>query len=967
MLILPTDRGLAVNANQLDLTNARFVDELYESWKADPSSVDSDWQTYFAKLDNGGVAEMGLELKGVRQYGGGAGTDGLEPGFAPHGSLPGHMPGIHRDAPEESSHAYKQSRVNSLLWAYRDIGYIHANINPLEDYSTPEMRYMFYTMEGTYDALSIQEFGLDESDLDREFSAGRYLKSEPDTLRNILAEMKEIYCSTMGVEILHIQNKPMRRWLIEKLERPGSRRIWTTKQKQRFQKDLIKAEEFERFLQSSYIGQKRFSLEGGESLIPAMRYLIDSAAEHGLQEIVVGMAHRGRLNVFTNALRKPGVEVFAQFEDSYQPQTYGGSGDVKYHLGHSFDLKLADDRSIHISLVANPSHLEAVDGVVEGKARGIQRRRGDKNRKKVLPVLIHGDAAFSGQGVVAETFNLSQLRGYRTGGTVHIIVNNQIGFTTASRDARSTFFATDIAKSLPCPIFHVNGDDPESVVRGIDLALRYRQKFGYDAVVDIQCYRRLGHNEADEPSFSHPMMYTMIKNHPSVTKVYGERLAKEGSFSETDQAAFKKQYLRVLKEELQKARGGQKPDLDDAFEVGAWKNYTHTHSFEPVKTGVKPDRLEHIADVLTTIPEDFNLHPKLVRFVKDRSDRWSDGDRIDWAFAESLAFGSLLMDGHPIRLSGEDCGRGTFSQRHAVWWDVKSGTPKRHIALRDLSMDQGWFSVYDSPLSEYAVLAFDYGYSLAQPNILVMWEAQFGDFVNGAQVVIDQFIAAGESKWFRQSGLVMLLPHGYEGQGPEHSSAHLERFLQLCADNNMQVCYPSTPAQYFHVLRRALRQPFRKPLVLMTPKSLLRNKACVSAKADIADGSFQTILDDPTPAGDTENLLICSGKVYYDLEARRSQLGDNRTSIVRLEQFYPFDSERLTTVLKPYKNAKSIRWVQEEAQNHGGWSFVRDRIESLLPDRRLEYVGRDACPSPATGSHGQHQEELERFLTKAFS
>ncbi len=955
-----------MNANQLDLTNARFVDELYESWKVDPTSVDTEWQTYFAKLDNGGVADMGLELKGVRSTTRLAENDD-EAGFAPHGSLPGHMPGIHREPTGDSSHAYKQSRVNSLLWAYRDIGYIHANINPLEDYSTPALRYMFYTMEGTYDALSLEEFGLDESDLDREFSAGRYLKSEPDTLRNILAEMKEIYCGTLGVEILHIQNKPMRRWLIEKLERPESRRIWTTQHKMRFQKDLIKAEEFERFLQSSYIGQKRFSLEGGESLIPAMRYLIDSAANHGLQEIVVGMAHRGRLNVFTNALRKPGVEVFAQFEDSYQPQTYGGSGDVKYHLGHSFDLEIAGGKSIHISLVANPSHLEAVDGVVEGKARGIQRRRGDKNRKKVLPVLIHGDAAFSGQGVVAETFNLSQLRGYRTGGTVHIIVNNQIGFTTASRDARSTFFATDIAKSLPCPIFHVNGDDPEAVVRGIDLALRYRQKFGYDAVVDIQCYRRLGHNEADEPSFSHPMMYAMIKNHPSVTALYGERLAKEGSFSSEDQAAFKKTYVDVLKEELAKARGGQKPNIDDAFETGEWKEYGHDFTFEPVETGVSNDRLQHVADVLTNVPDDFNLHPKLVRFVKDRADRWNAGDRIDWAFAESLGFGSLLMDGHPIRLSGEDSGRGTFSQRHAVWWDVKSGTPRMHVPLRDLSVDQGYFSVYDSPLSEYAVLAFDYGYSLAQPNILVLWEAQFGDFVNGAQVVIDQFIAAGESKWFRQSGLVMLLPHGYEGQGPEHSSAHLERFLQLCADNNMQVCYPSTPAQYFHVLRRQMVQPFRKPLVLMTPKSLLRNKACVSNRTEFAAGYYQTILNDPTPAEKTENLLICSGKVYYDLDARRNEREDKRTTIIRLEQFYPFDADRLKAAIEPHLGAQSIRWVQEEAQNHGGWSFVRDRIESLLPDRRLEYVGRDACPSPATGSHGQHQEELERFLTKAFS
>ncbi|MFW6313603.1 MAG: thiamine pyrophosphate-dependent enzyme, partial [Spirochaetota bacterium] len=661
------------------------MEEFYENWREDPDSVDAEWSSYFKALDNGGVAGSGLELRGVQSA------------REQASSIPD----------ETSDLVYKQSRVNSLLWAYRDVGYIHADINPLREYSTPDLRYMFYTMEGTYEGLSLKEFGLSEADLDTEFASGRYLKPEKDTLRNILEQMHAIYCSTMGVEILHIQNKPMRRWLIEKLESPNSRRDWDARQKQRFQKDLIKAEGFERFLQSNYIGQKRFSLEGGEVLVPAMRYLIDSAAQHGLQEVVVGMAHRGRLNLFTNALRKPGVEVFAQFEDNYQPQTYGGSGDVKYHLGHSFDLEVGEGRTIHISLVANPSHLEAVDPVVEGKARGIQRRRGDKNRKKVLPVLIHGDAAFSGQGVVAETLNLSQLRGYRTGGTVHIIVNNQIGFTTASRDARSTFFATDIAKSLPCPIFHVNGDDPEAVVRAIDLALRYRQKFGYDAVVDIQCYRRLGHNEADEPSFSHPLMYNMIKDHPSVKTIYGKRVAEEGVFSEADQKEFENTYTSVLKTEMEKARSGQKPNIDDAFERGEWQEYGHNHTFQPVATGVSKDRLQHITDVLTTVPDDFNLHPKLKRFVTDRRSRWEDGTTIDWAFAESLALGSLLMETYPIRFSGEDSGRGTFSQRHAVWWDVKSATPKIHVPLRDLSVDQGWFSVYDSPLSEYSVLGFD--------------------------------------------------------------------------------------------------------------------------------------------------------------------------------------------------------------------------------------------------------------------
>ena len=961
--ILRSAKGQYVDAYQLDVTNARFVETLYEAWKADRSSVDDNWDNYFTLLENGGTGSFGAPVASTV-------------------TVPVSSPGSTAD---EIDHSMLQSRVNALMWAYRDIGYVHADINPLKEYSTPELKYMFYTMEGTYEGLSLDEFGLSDADLDREFASGRYLEPDRDSLRNILAKMADIYCGTMGVEILHIQNKPMRRWLIEKLEKPSSRRVWSVEQKRRYQKDLIKAEEFERFLHSSYIGQKRFSLEGGEALVPAVRYLIDAAAAHGLQEVVIGMAHRGRLNIFTNALRKPGVEVFAKFEDNYQPQVYGGSGDVKYHLGHSFNLTTGEGRTIHISLVANPSHLEAVDPVVEGKARAIQRKRGDKNRKKVMPVLIHGDAAFSGQGIVSETFNLSQLKGYRTGGTVHIIVNNQIGFTTASRDSRSTFFATDIAKSMPFPIFHANGDDPEAVVRAVDLAMRYRQKFGYDAVVDIQCYRRLGHNEADEPSFSHPLMYELIKNHDSAATIYGRRVDADGSFPLSEQEAFRAKYVAVLKNELEKARRGEKPEIDDAIERGEWQEFSGDSSFEPVPTGVEKDRLDHVADVLTTVPEGFNLHPKLVRFVTERRKLYDSGSGIDWAFAESLAWGALLMERYPIRLSGEDSGRGTFSQRHAVWWDTKSTTPKTHVPLKELSADQASFSVYDSPLSEYAVLGFDYGYSLAQPNILVMWEAQFGDFVNGAQVIIDQFIAAGQSKWFRNSGLVMLLPHGYEGQGPEHSSAHVERFLQLCADDNLQVVIPSTPAQYFHVLRRQMHQRFRKPLIVFTPKSLLRLKECTSRVDELTGGSFCTVVADGGNAGtdkaiagsapahqpkgapdDTRIVLVCTGKVYYDLARRREELSATHVGVVRLEQLYPFDDERFAEAIASYPSSAAVRWVQEEAKNHGPWSFIRDRIQKHLGGRELEYVGRPECPSPATGSHSQHREELEQFLGDAF-
>ncbi len=931
-----------ISPNSLSLSNGLFVEELYVEWKNDSSSVDPAWDAYFRGVENGKPP----------------GPSGAEQ--SP--SLPASPPArVDQD---------KQGRVNALLWAYRDIGYLYADLNPLKSYMTPELRYMLFSIEGNYESLSLKEFNLCEEDLDKEFAAGRYFQPETTTLRELIAKAKQTYCSTIGVEILHIQNKPMRRWLIERMEHPDRQYVWDDQQKQRFQKDLIKAEEFEKFVHTNFIGQKRFSLEGSEALIPAVSYLVRSAADHNLQEIVLGMSHRGRLNVFTNALRKRGADTFSIFIDNYKPHTYGGSGDVKYHLGHSFTYTdKTSGKKIHISLVANPSHLEAVDPVVEGKTRAIQRRRADRNRKKVLPILIHGDAAFSGQGIVAETLNLSLLKGYRTGGTIHIIVNNQIGFTTASRDARSTFFATDIAKTLPVPIFHVNGDDPEAVIRAIDLAMRWRQKFGYDAIVDIIAYRRLGHNEADEPSFTHPIMYELIKKHPSAAVQYGRKLADAEAFSEADQNAFREQYKKVLRDELKLARDGYEPDIDDAYQGGDWAKFSRTYSFQPAETGVDHATLKKVAECLTTVPQDFNHHPKLTRFIADRAEAFGAGSGIDWAFAESLAFGSLLLEGYAVRLSGEDCARGTFSQRHAEWWDVKSVAPKTYTPLEHVSPDQASFSVYDSPLSEYSVLGFEYGYSIAQPDILVMWEAQFGDFVNGAQVIIDTYIAAGETKWFRSTGLVLLLPHGYEGQGPEHSSAHIERFLQLCAEDNMQVCAPSTPAQYFHMLRRQMKQDFRKPLIVMTPKSLLRHKRCVSDVAELTEGHYRTVIDDSFDAAEkrkVETILICSGKVYFDLLDRKEKLADSRTAIVRLEQVYPFDAETLKGIVQTYPASAKLVWVQEESENRGAWSFAEPRLRELFPDRPPSYVGRPASASPATGSHNQHAEELERLLTDAF-
>jgi len=950
-----------MEAGMIDISNAGFVEDLYAQWKADAAMVPPQWQDYFRALDQAGAngRTAGVAVSPVRASAGIEG-DPLRPGSV-NGS------GGHTGEAAVKA-ATKQGMVNRLIWAYRDVGYIYADLNPLGKYETPDMYYLRYAIEeGNYERLNLEDFGLGEADLDSEFDCGPYLKPSPAPLREIIRMLRETYCSTMAVEFAHIQTRPMRRWLLAKIETPAERRVWPGDQKMRFQKDLIKAEEFERFVQANFVGQKRFSLEGGDALIPGLHYLIMTAAKHGLQEIVLGMAHRGRLNVFTNALRKPARETFAKFEDSYQPHTYGGSGDVKYHLGHSFDFDDKQGHIIHISLVANPSHLEAVDPVVEGKARGIQRRRGDRNRKKVVPILIHGDAAFSAQGIVSEVFNLSQLKGYKTGGTVHIIVNNQIGFTTASRDSRSTFYTTDIAKMMPIPIFHVNGDHPEAVVRAVDLALRFRHKFGYDAVVDIVCYRRLGHNEADEPSFTHPIMYGLIKDHPSAAALYGEVVDRDGSFPKDEQEAFRKKYLDVLRAELEMARQGYKPNLDDAFEQGEWKNYSRTYSFDPVDTRVDRTRLGEIAGKLVEVPPDFALHPKLKRFVADRQNRFAEGQGIDWSFAESLSFGSLLMEGHPIRLSGEDSGRGTFSQRHAVWWDVDSATPKMHTPLHKIGDNQASFSVYDSPLSEFSVLGFDYGYSLAQPNVLVMWEAQFGDFVNGAQVLIDNFIAAGESKWFRSSGLVMLLPHGFEGQGAEHSSAHLERFLQLSAEDNWQIAYPSTPAQYFHLLRKQMKQAFRKPLIVMTPKSLLRLKQCVSSVDELADGEFQFVIDDPGKYDSAKTILLCSGKVYYDIAQEREKRKEESTAIIRIEQLYPFPEKALREAVSHFKKAEVFKWVQEEPRNRGAWGSIRRKLTEIFGVEDVYYAGRAASASPATGSHKEHQEQLAALLGEAFS
>ncbi len=928
-------------AYDMNPSNLAFVEELLEQWQATPESVPPEWRATFESWER----------------------DQQHPAT---GSVTAPVAANLIDA-DAADHVYKQGRVNALLWAYRDMGYLHAKLNPLRGYMTPGMQNLRDSVGGDYRDLSLEEFELSESDLDREFSVRAYLKPREGTLREILNAAKETYCSTMGVEYLHIQNREMRNWIIENIETNNNRTDWSDDQKRRIQTDLIHAEEFERFLHGNFIGQKRFSLEGSESLLPALRHLLERAAyEAGLEEVLFGMAHRGRLNILTNLLNRPAAGIFSTFSEEELAFRYTGSGDVRYHLGFSTEVINPDGSHIHVGLVANPSHLEAVDPVVQGKCRGIQRRRGDHDRKTVLPILIHGDAAFTGQGVVAETFNLSQLRGYKTGGTIHIIINNQIGFTTASRDARSTFFPTDMAKSMPVPIFHANGDDPEAVVRAIELAFRYRQTFSYDAVVDIFCYRKYGHNEADDPTFTHPVMYDMIRDLPSVATQYGEVLNEEGVFSFEEQKEVKAEYIAELTDAVEHADAAPPVSDDAAFQSDEWRGFTREYDHSPVKTAVTSERLARIAGRICEVPDSVKINPKLRRVINERRKRYEEGTKVDWSSAEALAFATLLADGIPIRLSGEDSGRGTFSQRHAIWWASENGRPMPYCPFDHVSEDQARFSVYDSPLSEFSVLGFEYGNALAQPNMLTIWEAQFGDFANGAQVVIDQFIATAESKWDRSNGLVMLLPHGYSGQGPDHSSAHLERYLQLCAEDNMQVCNMTTPVQYFHVLRRQMMRNFRKPLIIMAPKQMLRHKQAVSNTDEFSKGHFLEVLGDDAAPESVETLILCSGHVYYDLLEKRKEIGVNSAAIVRIEQLYPFPDKQLSSVIRRYRQANDIAWVQEEPRNRGPWTFIREHIENVIGKKSIRYVGRKASASPATGSQTEHKRQMEQFLGEAF-
>ena len=891
--------------------NPEYVEALYRQYREDPRSVDERWALVFAGY------EFALD--------GGAGS---------------------------RTTGGRAAAVSDLVHSYRELSHLVADVDPLD--RTPRR----------HPLLELGEFGFEEADLDRVVDSAPFRGLGPASLRDLVAALRETYGATLGVEYLAISDKAQREWLQERMEPSRNLPQLTAEDRVGLLEALIASETFEQFLHTSYVGQKRFSLEGGEALIPLLDTVVEEAAAQDVAELVMGMPHRGRLNVLAHILGKPYDLVLAEFEGSFLPWDVQGDGDVKYHLGYSHDRVSRAGRPIHLSMSPNPSHLEAVNAVVEGIVRAKQSHRGAHGSRQVMPVLLHGDAAFLGQGSVYETLMLARLPSFSTGGTIHVIINNQIGFTTSPEEYRFTRYPSDLAHVVQAPVFHVNGDDPEAAVQAARLAVGFRQTFQTDVFIDFVCYRRLGHNELDDPTFTQPVLYREIHHHPSVAELYRERLTTQGIIEPARAEQARESVKAALRAALVTAREDMPQQKVLAF-GGLWQGFSWAGDDWTARTAVAADRLRAIVDAARRLPAGFNPHKRLPALLEARHAMVERGEGIDWGCAEMLAYGSLLLDGMPVRLSGQDSVRGTFSHRHAVLFDSESGAP--YVPLNQLAPDQARIEVVNSPLSEFAVVGFEYGMSSADPRRLVVWEAQFGDFVNGAQVVIDQFIASAESKWQRQSGLVLLLPHGYEGQGPEHSSARLERFLQLCAEANMQVVNCSTPAQFFHVLRRQMNRPFRKPLVVMSPKSLLRHRRAVSRLDDFTDGAFQPVLGDPRPleAEAVRRVLLCSGKVFYSLDQGREERDWEGIAILRLEQLYPFPAAELTDALRRYPRATDFCWVQEEPANQGAWSSVRGRIDELLGGRRLRYIGRAEAASPATGSYKIHESEEQAIVEQA--
>jgi len=960
--------------------NQVYVVQLYERYLDDPGSVDLEWQDFFFNLKDK-KSNLNIEILGASWAPSESGVLGkgmltpLSEEMADSSDLNSATAAYH-DVPRMSVKKIRQATLDSiqalmLIRAYRVRGHVLANIDPLG-------------IEGSKEHLELDPmtYGFSENDMDREIFINYVLGLEAATMREILDILRETYCGSIGVEFMHIQDPHEKSWIQERIERIRNQANYTVQGKKAILNRLIETEGFERYLGRKFSGVKRFGLDGGESLVPAMEQIFKRGSQLGIEEIVIGMSHRGRLNVLANVLSKPFQAIFHEFlGGEARPDDAMGSGDVKYHLGASADRSF-DGKSVHLTLTANPSHLELVNTVCLGKVRSKQVQKNDTECEKIMALLLHGDAAMSGQGLVPETFDLSNLVGYQTGGTIHIIVNNQIGFTTDPRHSRSSLYCSDVAKIVSAPIFHVNADDVEAVVHCARIATEYRQKFKRDVVIDMICYRRHGHNEGDEPMFTQPLMYNKIANHPTTRQIYGTQLEKEGVIVGGEVDTESKRFDNQLDDAFEAAATfkANKADWLD----GAWTGLSRSIATSDPRrgaTGVSLDRLNEIGQVLSKVPDNFNVHSKIIRQLKNKHRMFENGGKIDWATAEALAFGSLLMEGHAVRLSGQDSERGTFSQRHSVLIDQV--TEERYIPLNSLRFGQAPFEVINSPLSEAGVLGFEYGYSLAGPQMLILWEAQFGDFANGAQAIIDQFICSGEHKWLRMCGLVMLLPHGYEGQGPEHSSARLERYLQLCAEDNIQVCNCTTPANYYHALRRQLTRDFRKPLIIMAPKSLLRHKLCVSDLSEMGETStFHRILWDDEDPTDDENrslvkdheikrVILCSGKVYYDLIEERKKRRINNIYVMRVEQIYPFPFEPLNEDLGRFVNADFV-WCQEEPRNMGAWTYTIEPMQKVLEgigrgNERVLYAGRVESASPATGLMSKHIKEHNNLIENALN
>ncbi|WP_194093834.1 2-oxoglutarate dehydrogenase E1 component [Marivivens aquimaris] len=962
--------------------NAEYIEQLYARYSDNPNAVDKTWREFFAALGDS-ASDAKAEAAGPSwarndwpPVPGGDLVAALDGQWPDDGKAAGDKikkkaadKGVEISEEQVRAAVTDSLRALMIIRAYRIRGHLIADLDPLN------MR-----DQTVHPELDPKTYGFTDADMDRPIFIDNVLGLEVATMNEIMAIVRRTYCGTFALQYMHISNPEEAGWLKERIEGFGKEITFTQNGRKAILNKLVEAEGFEKFCHVKFMGTKRFGLDGGEALIPAMEQIIKRGGALGVQDIVIGMPHRGRLSVLANVMNKPYRAIFNEFQGgSFKPEDVDGSGDVKYHLGASSDREF-DGNKVHLSLTANPSHLEAVNPVVLGKARAKTDQRNDMTRETVLPILLHGDAAFAGQGVVAECFGLSGLKGHRTGGTIHIVVNNQIGFTTAPHFSRSSPYPTDIALMVEAPIFHVNGDDPEAVVHAAKVATEFRQKFHKDVVIDIFCYRRFGHNEGDEPMFTNPAMYNNIKRHKTTLQLYTERLVADGLIPEGEIEDMKAQFQANLNDEFEAAKE-YKPNKADWLD-GRWSHMDREKEgkYQRGKTAIEEKTLQEIGKALSSYPEDFNIHRTVARQLENKAKMFETGQGYDWATAEAMAFGSLQLEGYPVRLSGQDATRGTFSQRHSGLIDQK--TEDRYYPLNNIREGQAHYEVIDSMLSEYAVLGFEYGYSLAEPNALVMWEAQFGDFANGAQIMFDQFISSGESKWLRMSGLVCLLPHGFEGQGPEHSSARLERFLQMCGGDNWIVANCSTPANYFHILRRQMHRNYRKPLVLMTPKSLLRHKLCISDAEDFTTGSsFHRILWDDAERGHSDTKLVaddkikrvvmCSGKVYYDLLEERDARGITDVYLMRLEQFYPFPAQSLIAELERFKGAEMV-WCQEEPRNQGAWSFIEPNIEWVLTrinatHKRPVYVGRAASASPATGLASQHKAQQEALVNEALT